>query len=59
MKTMSSISAAFGVVEFEALNDLADFLDGRIEPAASHRESPSPAGDPARPAAARSAGWDY
>ena len=33
MKAMSSISAAFGVVEFDALNDLADFLDGRIEPA--------------------------
>lgn len=33
MKAMSSISAAFGVIEFDALNDLADFLDGRIEPA--------------------------
>ena len=32
MRAMSSISAAFGVVEFDALNDLADWLDGRIEP---------------------------
>ena len=55
MKAMSSISAAFGVVEFDALNDLADWLDGRIEPSrpAARRDL---AGDRAAPGMARSAG---
>ena len=55
MKAMSSISAAFGVVEFDALNDLADFLDGRVEPArtAGRRDL---TGDRAGPDMIRSAG---
>ena len=55
MKAISSVSAAFGVVEFDALNDLADWLDGRIEPVrtAGWRNR---AADPAAPDMGRSAG---
>jgi|GEM_PF-6479778 len=32
MEAISPVSAAFGIIEFDAMNDLADWLDGRIEP---------------------------
>jgi hypothetical protein len=55
MEAISSVSAAFGVVGFDALNDLANWLDGRIEPArtAGWRNR---TGDRAAPAERRSAG---
>ena len=58
MRAMSSISAAFGVIEFDALNDLADFLDGRVEPARTGNgvDWRNLAGGPAAADAIRSSG---
>jgi hypothetical protein len=57
MQATSPVSAAFGIVEFDALNDLADWLDGRIEPVRTAYQAGwrNLAGEPAAPAAGRKA----
>ena len=56
METISPLFAALGVVEFDALNDLAHWLDGRIEPSRTAarrnlvggRAAPDPVGSAGR-----------
>jgi len=55
MKALSSISAAFGIIEFDALDDLADWLDGRSEPARAAGRSDR-AGDKGAPHRVRPSG---
>ena len=58
MEAISPVFAAFGVIEFDALNDLANWLDGIAEPArpAEHSGRPGPSVEPAIRASARPAG---
>jgi hypothetical protein len=56
MEAMSPIFAALGVSEFDALNELAGWLDGRVEPMATSETSGwyGLAGEEP----ARAAGWE-
>jgi hypothetical protein len=55
MEMVSSVFEAFGIVEFDALNDLAGWLDGPAPPASSLDDRSCDHGpDPVGP----SAGWE-
>ena len=58
MQTLSPVFAALGVIEFDALNDLACWLDGGAEPTRSAGQSgwPTPSGERAGRVAGRSSG---
>jgi hypothetical protein len=58
MDVTSPIFAALGVAEFDAMNDLADWLDSGVEPAAGTGGHGSLSGDRAARAAARSVGLE-
>jgi hypothetical protein len=55
MEATSPIFAALGVVEFDALNDLARWLDGLVEPVkgAGRSDWPCSSGDQAGASAGR------
>ena len=57
MEAISPVSAAFGLIEFDALNDLADWLDGRIDPVRTAYQAGwrNLAGDTAAPDSGREA----
>ena len=58
MEALSPVFAALGVVEFDALNDLASWLDGIVEPSRPAETSgrPGSSADPAMGAAAQPVG---
>jgi hypothetical protein len=56
MEDMSPVFAAFGVIEFDALNDLAGWLDERGEPRGDPSGWGSAVDGPAVRASARCAG---
>jgi hypothetical protein len=55
MEMVSSVFEAFGIIEFDALNDLAGWLDGPAAPAAS---VDGRSGDQGPHSVGPSAGWE-